>query len=491
MQLRMNSRKRSVSFIPIATILLLCCASSLLGQAGLPSGTGDAPGAFGAAGPSELLNGYYTSSLNWMSTIKKAAETLFWALAAIDFTWTCISLVIQHSELQPWMAGLIRKILTIGFFAVLLQNGQEWTTAIVNFFINLGSLAGGRPVSELSPSGIMGGGVELAGRMLHGAASTAVNTNTSPIGLLVGGLGSFAPTLILAVGSLLIVFAFVMVALHFVMAMVEAYVVIGAGYIFLGFGGSRWTLPYTQKYIGMVVSAGVRIMVLELIIGMGSTLLPQWQATADAIAKTPDIFSGGTAGSTWTGVQSEFGLIASIAIFALLCWTIPKVAANVAAGGLSMTGGEMTEAASAAATGAWAGANFAQGGSANASTSGATDVAQIAQAAAVKAADVGLTAAAAAGTGGVGAAGAGAMGSQALAGIGPAGADVSRTPLPPSKFSEGGSGSAKDGLGVFPPKAGSAGAGDKLVGQVTDAFRMMPSVGANHQGALPDMNHGE
>jgi hypothetical protein len=51
----------------------------------------------------------------------------------------------------------------------------------------------------------------------------------------------------------------------------------------------------------------------------------------------PDVLDGGIVASGWTGVQSEFGLIASIAIYALLCWTIPQIAANVASGGLSMS----------------------------------------------------------------------------------------------------------------------------------------------------------
>lgn len=242
---------------------------STFGQ-NLPTGGNDPAGHFDAAGPSDLLNGYYQASTQWVSALQGITTSLFWSLAAIDLTWTCITLVLQHSELQGWMAGFIRKLLTIGFFAVLLQNGASWTAAIVNFFIDAGNSAGGRTVPSLSPSAIMGSGVELAGQMLGGAASAAVGTaTTNPISLLIGGVGSLAPTIILALGSLLIVIAFVIVALHFVMAMVEAYVVVGAGYIFLGFGGSRWTVPYTEKYMGMVVSAGVRIMVLELIIGLG------------------------------------------------------------------------------------------------------------------------------------------------------------------------------------------------------------------------------
>ena len=446
----MKRSVRSMMFVAFALLILSSIVGPILVAQGLPNGTGDPAGAFGAAGPSDLLNGYYNASTNWISLLANTAQTLFWTLATIDLTWTCITLVLQHSDLQPWMAGFIRKILTIGFFAVLLQNGATWTTAIVNFFIGLGSTAGGRPVSGLSASGIMGNGVELAGQMLSGAASAAANTSTSPIGLLIGGVGSFAPTIILALGSLLIVIAYVIIALHFVMAMVEAYVVVGAGYIFLGFGGSRWTVPYTEKYMGMVVAAGVRIMVLELIIGLGSTLLPQWEATATKIAQVPDIFSGGSVGSTWSGVQAEFGLVASILIFALLCWTIPQIAANVASGGLSMSGGDALGAASAAGTAAFAGASYGSNSSPSGAGSAET-VQQIAQAAAMRGAELGVAAA----TGGSGAAAMGATEAAGAAG-GLSGSEAAAAALTPEPPPMGGSESGADSASaqVLPPDDG-------------------------------------
>ena len=398
----MDKRRLGKLFLFVGVAVLIAVAPHAFGQT-LPNGAPDPSGDFGSAGPSDLLNGYYTASSGWITALQTIANQLFWALATIDFTWTCITLVLQHSELQGWMAGFIRKVLTIAFFGVLLQNGAAWTADIVNFFINVGQTAGGRSVTGLSASGIMGNGVELAGQMLGGAASAAAaSASTNPISLLIGGVGSLAPTIILALGSLLIVLCYVIIALHFVMAMVEAYVVVGAGYIFLGFGGSRWTVPYTEKYMGMVVSAGVRIMVLELIIGLGSTLQPLWTATAVRIASVPDIFSGGSASGTWSGVQAEFGLVASIAIFALLCWTIPQIAANVASGGLSMSGGDVISSGAAAGTAAFAGASYAAGSSSNAGAG--SDVQQVAQAAAMKGAEIGVTAAAAAATGGAGAA---------------------------------------------------------------------------------------
>ena len=47
---------------------------------------------------------------------------------------------------------------------------------------------------------------------------------------------------------------------------------IGAGVIFLGFGGSRWTAAYVERYIAYAVSVGMKILVLYLLIGAGMTV---------------------------------------------------------------------------------------------------------------------------------------------------------------------------------------------------------------------------
>jgi type IV secretion system protein TrbL len=81
----------------------------------------------------------------------------------------------------------------------------------------------------------------------------------------------------------LIFLAYVVITLTFIMATVESYVVMSAGLIFLGFGASRWTVPYTERYISLVVSTGVRLMVLYMIIGLGQTLSNTWVQEASQI----------------------------------------------------------------------------------------------------------------------------------------------------------------------------------------------------------------
>ena len=73
--------------------------------------------------------------------------------------------------------------------------------------------------------------------------------------------------------AVVIFIAYLAIAIQFVVAMVESYLVIGAGVIFLGFGGSRWTAAYVERYIAYAVSVGMKILVLYLLVGAGMTRL--------------------------------------------------------------------------------------------------------------------------------------------------------------------------------------------------------------------------
>ena len=49
----------------------------------------------------------------------------------------------------------------------------------------------------------------------------------------------------------------------------------------LGFGGSRWTSPYFERYISLAVSTGVRLMLMPiyLMLGVFKTVSNNWIAT--------------------------------------------------------------------------------------------------------------------------------------------------------------------------------------------------------------------
>src|SRR4029077_18509488 len=97
--------------------------------------------------------------------------------------------------------------------------------------------------------------------------------------------------------------AFLGLTVQLVVTLVESYLVVGAGFIFLGFGGSRWTAPYVERYISLAVSTGVKVMVLYLLLGAGLTLTNGWVAAARAIPGGAEPAGGAAGFATAAGVR--------------------------------------------------------------------------------------------------------------------------------------------------------------------------------------------
>jgi type IV secretion system protein TrbL len=312
------------------------------------------------SGPSDLLDVYKNATTTWVSTAFGYANKLFGLLAVIDFTWAMIVLFLERHELEGWIAGFLKKLMTISFFYALLINQSTWFPAIINSFVQIGQQAGGVS-GYLNPSSILWTGVQISGAILAAClpSATASATVGGVVGVLVPGAGaaltaaSLIPALVALFCALLIFLAYVVITLAFIMATVESYVVMSAGLIFLGFGASRWTVPYTERYISLVVSTGVRLMVLYMIIGLGQTLSTTWVQEASQIALST------------AGLQSLFGLLASVIVFMALAWQVPKLASSVLQGSLQMGSSDLiAPAMSAAVTAGTIAAVAATGGAA-------------------------------------------------------------------------------------------------------------------------------
>jgi type IV secretion system protein TrbL len=104
---------------------------------------------------------------------------------------------------------------------------------------------------------------------------------------------------------------------------------VAAGFIFVGFGGSRWTAPYVERYIGLGVSTGVKIMLLYLLIGTGMNLSVDWMTEAQKVAQSQ------------TPAMSALEIMGASVIFMMLCWQIPKLFAAVLGGSPALTGGDL------------------------------------------------------------------------------------------------------------------------------------------------------
>ncbi|HEX4227732.1 MAG TPA: type IV secretion system protein [Bryobacteraceae bacterium] len=129
--------------------------------------------------------------------------------------------------------------------------------------------------------------------------------------------------------ALLIMISYIVITIHFIVTMVESYLVVSVGFIFLGFGGSRWTVPYTERYIGLAVSIGIKIVLLYCLISAGLNLGVGWMDEALTVGKAPH------------PNMVAFDVMGAALIFMMCCWHIPKLFAAVLGGAPALTGGDL------------------------------------------------------------------------------------------------------------------------------------------------------
>jgi hypothetical protein len=161
-------------------------------------------------------------------------------------TWSAIWWVLDREDGLAVVSSLLRHVVAIGFFYALLLNGGTWVPAVIQSFSQAGATAAG--LTDLSPTGVFDQGLALANKILNA---------TSDLGLLDG----FFASLIAGITAIVVVIAFAVIAAQLLVALVESFIVIGAGVLFLGFAGSRWTKFFTERYLSYIATIGVKLFV--------------------------------------------------------------------------------------------------------------------------------------------------------------------------------------------------------------------------------------
>src|SRR5260370_13403541 len=181
----------------------------------------------------------------------------------------------------------------------------------------------------MAPSDVFTRGIDIAGALMATSSTAAFFTNLGTSLAMIGT--GIIPAL-----------AFIAIPVQFVVAMVESYIIVAAGFIFVGFGGSRWTAPYVERYIGLGVATGVKIMLLYLLIGTGMNLSVDWMTDAQNIATNA------------SPAMSALEIMGASIIFMMLCWQIPKLFAAVLGGSPALSGGDLVSTGAFVAGGAMA-----------------------------------------------------------------------------------------------------------------------------------------
>jgi len=274
------------------TVIVLALLVLLVGAA-----RGDAADMSGVV--DTILGKYQNAGQAWVGALTNAATSMFWILATISLSWTCISMAIKRAELMEICAELCRFIMFTGLFFWLLTHGPEFGNDIINSLRTVGGDAAGTG-KAIYPAQLINLGMQVF-------QNTVQHMNFLEPGTLV------VPVII----ALIILIVCALVAVNMILLLCAAWVVLYAGIIFLGFGGCRWTSDMAINYYRTVLGVGVSLMTMQLIIGLGINFL---QNLFTATGQTPD-------------APTLAILMVACIILAVIAHRLPQMVAGMVVGG--------------------------------------------------------------------------------------------------------------------------------------------------------------
>lgn len=280
-----------------------------------------------------LANQFSATTAPWAATAIGYAQDLFFLLVAIEIAWSGITYVLQKDSLPDFVAALLLKLLSVGFFYVVIQPqyGPVWILDIVASFVQAGSAIGGQTQFLPSdPSAVFNCGTDIANAMLQSLSENNANLN---LGNILPAIEACFTGLLCALG---VVIAFAIIAGQLLITLIESYIVVGAGVFMLGFTGSRWTLVFGEKYVGYAFSVGIKLFMLELIVGLGFALGTRWAELFGKGIAPPEVY---------------LEVVGAALIFAFIAWQIPSLAAALMNGAPNMTLGSFLNTAGSVAVG--------------------------------------------------------------------------------------------------------------------------------------------
>ncbi|WP_271145921.1 P-type conjugative transfer protein TrbL [Brevundimonas sp. NIBR10] len=280
-----------------------------------------------------LLGGEVAFIASSLVVIDITLAALFWAWAPGDDV----------------MARLVKKILFVGFFAFLIGNFSHLANIVFQSFSGLGLKASGSAMSAadfLRPGKLAQAGIDAGRPMLESA---------SQMSGFPGFFENFVQIAVLMVAFVIVVIAFFVLAVQLFVTLIEFKLTTLAGFVLVPFGLFGKTAFLAERVLGNVVASGVKVLVMAVIVGIGSTLFDTFVSDFGGDAPTLEEVL-----AVMLGTLSLLGLgIFGPGIATGLVSGAPQLGAGAAVGTGVVVGGVAAAAAAGVGLAAGAGAGLA------------------------------------------------------------------------------------------------------------------------------------
>jgi type IV secretion system protein TrbL len=197
-------------------------------------------------------------------------EVAFLSTTLIAIDLTIAGLFWAWGADEDVLQRLIKKTLYIGTFAFIIGNFGTLATIVFDSFAGLGLQASGGTLSIadfMRPGKIAETGLDAADPLL-----AATEDLLGPVGLFT----NFVQILVLLLAWIIVVLAFFIIAIQVFVTLIEFKLVTLVGFVLLPFAFFNKTAFMAERVLGHIVSSGIKILVLAVITGIGTTLFSQF-----------------------------------------------------------------------------------------------------------------------------------------------------------------------------------------------------------------------
>ncbi|MCW8143061.1 P-type conjugative transfer protein TrbL [Agrobacterium tumefaciens] len=210
-----------------------------------------------------------------------AGEVAFIATTLIVIDVTLAALFWSWGADDDIIARLVKKTLFVGVFAYLISNWNNLAKIVFDSFSGLGLKASGTGFTAqdlLRPGKVAQTGLDAARPLLDAI---------SPLMGWVAVFENLIQIVCLLFAWALVILAFFILAIQLFVTLIEFKLSTLAGFVLIPFGLFGKTAFMAERVLGNVISSGIKVLVLAVIVGIGSTLFSQF--TAGFGGQTPSI----------------------------------------------------------------------------------------------------------------------------------------------------------------------------------------------------------
>ena len=292
----------------------------------------------------DIFSRYIDSGFGLLS-----GEVAFIATTLIVIDVTLAALFWTWGEQDDVIARLVKKTLFVGIFAYIIGNWNNLARIVFESFAGLGLKASGTGFTAaelLQPGRVAQVGIE--------AAQPLIEAISELMGF-VSFFENFLQIIILLLAWAIVIIAFFILSIQLFITLIEFKLTTLCGFVLIPFGLFGKTAFMAERVLGHVISSGIKVLVLAVIVGIGSTIFSEFTSAIAGEPTIEDALSLVLASLTLLGLGIFGPGIANGIVSGG-----PQIGAGAAAGTALLAGG--------AAAGAVAGAKLAGGAVASAAS---------------------------------------------------------------------------------------------------------------------------